>query len=250
MIGALWESIRFVLVFNPIPRQLFHTYIFLLSLLNHLLVTEKLERLKGRGYSIYDVKFDRRAQSCVPAQIWGKQENDYFKQFRCRSKFEFTIGCLCSNMNTTREVVFQALSKHLEADRKLYFNYNPIFALKYEDNENECLKPFLNPLKRVEIARQLQRCFSIWCMEYYSNCLINRLIIRQLKRCIKTREKKIKYCYVEFGPDHTNAFSFENTYISMRLGVSSTLLRWAFSSKTNRVENVLDGGSKRIHVVF
>ena len=120
MIGALWESIRFVLVFNPIPRQLFHTYIFLLSLLNHLLVTEKLERLKGRGYSIYDVKFDRRAQSCVPAQIWGKQENDYFKQFRCRSKFEFTIGCLCSNMNTTREVVFQALSKHLEADRKLY----------------------------------------------------------------------------------------------------------------------------------
>ena len=68
MIGALWESIRFVLVFNPIQRQLFQTYIFLLSLLNRLLVTEKLERLKGRGYSIYDAKFDR-------------QENEYFKQF-------------------------------------------------------------------------------------------------------------------------------------------------------------------------
>ena len=68
MIGALWESIRFVLVSNPIQRQLFQTYIFLLSLLNHLLVAEKLERLKGRGYSIYDAKFDR-------------QENEYFKQF-------------------------------------------------------------------------------------------------------------------------------------------------------------------------
>ena len=68
MIGALWESIRFVLVSNPIQRQLFQTYIFLLSLLNHLLVTEKLERLKGRGYSIYDAKFDR-------------QDNEYFKQF-------------------------------------------------------------------------------------------------------------------------------------------------------------------------
>ena len=50
-------------------QQLFQTYIFLLSLLNHLLVNEKLERLKGRGYSIYDAKFDRCAQSCVPAQI-------------------------------------------------------------------------------------------------------------------------------------------------------------------------------------
>ena len=68
MIGALWESIRFVLVFNPIQRQLFQTYTFLLSLLNRLLVTEKLERLKGRGYSIYDAKFDR-------------QEKEYFKQF-------------------------------------------------------------------------------------------------------------------------------------------------------------------------
>ena len=58
----------FLLVFNPIQRQLFQTYIFLLSLLNRLLVTEKLERLKGRGYSIYDAKFDR-------------QENEYFKQF-------------------------------------------------------------------------------------------------------------------------------------------------------------------------
>ena len=160
----------------------------------------------------------------------------------------FTIRCLCSNMNTTREVVFQALSKHLEADRKLYLQSH-ICAQIWRQREL-MFETILNPLKRVKIARQLQRCFSIWCMEYYSNCLINRLTIRQLKRCIKTREKKIKYCYVEFGPDHTNAFSFENSYISMRLGVSSTLLRWAFWSKTNRVENVLDGGSKRIYVVF
>ena len=55
--------------FQPNSETAFQTYIFLLSLLNHLLVTEKLERLKGRGYSIYDAKFDRRAQSCVPAQI-------------------------------------------------------------------------------------------------------------------------------------------------------------------------------------
>ena len=101
-----------MLVFNPIPRQLFHTYIFLLSLVNHLLVAEKLERLKSRAYSVYGAK------SSLPALIWRKQENEYFKQFR--SKFVFTIGCLCSNMNTTREVVFQARSKHLEADRQLY----------------------------------------------------------------------------------------------------------------------------------
>ena len=101
-------------------------------------------------------------------------------------------------MNTTREVVSQALSKHLEADRKLYLQ------------SHIC----------AQIWRQRELMFETISN---SNCLINRLTIRQLKRCIKTREKKIKYCYVEFGPDHTNAFSFENSYISMRLGVSSTL---------------------------
>ena len=54
--------------FQPNSETVFQTYIFLLSLLNHLLVTEKLERLKGRLNSIYDAKFDR-------------QENEYFKQF-------------------------------------------------------------------------------------------------------------------------------------------------------------------------
>ena len=34
------------------------------------------------------------------------------------------------------------------------------------------------------------------------------------------------------GPFHTNAFSFVNAYISMRLGLPFTLKHWAFSSKT------------------
>ena len=37
----------------------------------------------------------------------------------------------------------------------------------------------------------------------------------------------------------------ENPYISMRLGLTSTLIRWAFSSKTHRFENALESGSKR-----
>ena len=54
------------------------------------------------------------------------------------------------------------------------------------------------------------------------------------------------------GPVHTNAFSFENAYVSMRLCLSSTLIRCSFSSKTNRFENALENGStrKRIHIVL
>ena len=45
------------------------------------------------------------------------------------------------------------------------------------------------------------------------------------------------------APLHINAFSFETAYISMRLGLPSTLIRWAFSSKTYRFENALESGS-------
>ena len=40
-------------------------------------------------------------------------------------------------------------------------------------------------------------------------------------------------------------FSFKNADISIRLGLLSTLLRWAFSSETHRFENALESGSKR-----
>ena len=110
---------------NSETVSFFISTFFLLNLLNHSLGTEKLERLKGWGYSIYDVKFDRCTQSCVPAQIWRKQENEYFKQFQSRSRFVFTIRCLCSNMNATREVMFQALLKHFKAHRKLYLRTIP-----------------------------------------------------------------------------------------------------------------------------
>ena len=33
------------------------------------------------------------------------------------------------------------------------------------------------------------------------------------------------------GPVYTSAFSFETAYISMRLGLLSTLRRWTFSAK-------------------
>ena len=50
---------------------------------------------------------------------------------------------------------------------------------------------------------------------------------------------------------HTNAFSW-NTYISMRLGLLSTLIRWAFSSEAHQFENALESGSKRkrVHIVL
>ena len=40
-------------------------------------------------------------------------------------------------------------------------------------------------------------------------------------------------------------FSFENAYISMRLGLPSTPIRWEFSSQTHRFENALESESKR-----
>ena len=50
---------------------------------------------------------------------------------------------------------------------------------------------------------------------------------------------------------HTNAFSW-NAYISMRLGLLSTLIRWAFSSEAHQFENALESGSKRkrVHIVL
>ena len=54
------------------------------------------------------------------------------------------------------------------------------------------------------------------------------------------------------GPVHANAFSLENSYISMGLGLPSTPIRWAFSLKTHRFENALESGSKwkGIHIVL
>ena len=44
----------------------------------------------------------------------------------------------------------------------------------------------------------------------------------------------------------------ENAYISMRKGLPSILIPWAFSSKTHRFENALESGSKRklLHVLL
>lgn len=44
---------------------------------------------------------------------------------------------------------------------------------------------------------------------------------------------------------HTNEFSLENAYFSMRLSLPSTPTHWAFSSKTYLLENALENGTKR-----
>ena len=69
---------------------------------------------------------------------------------------------------------------------------------------------------------------------------------RQFPRDLNQLEKKI----ASLGPVHTNAISFENSYISMRLGLPSSQICWAFSSKTHRLENALKSGSKqkRLHI--
>ena len=110
------------------------------------------------------------------------------------------------------------------------------------------------------------------CMCFF----IELLILIHMKR-VRNGERKL------LGPVHTNAFSFENAstedkalsfilswtntlacenscfsalfaaetavfagkYISVRLSLSSTLIRRAFSSKTHRFENALGSGSKR-----
>ena len=48
----------------------------------------------------------------------------------------------------------------------------------------------------------------------------------------------------DWGPVDTNAFSFEYAYISLRLGLASTLTHWAFSSKTHRSKRI------GIHIVW
>ena len=50
---------------------------------------------------------------------------------------------------------------------------------------------------------------------------------------------------------HTNAFSW-NAYISMRLGLLSTLIRWVFSSEAHQLENALESRPKRkrVHIVL
>ena len=58
------------------------------------------------------------------------------------------------------------------------------------------------------------------------------------------------YCtgqYTVRGPVHTDAFSNENAYFSMRFRLSSTLRRWSFSSKTHTFQNAVQSGdiSKR-----
>ena len=46
---------------------------------------------------------------------------------------------------------------------------------------------------------------------------------------------------------YTWAFSFKNVCISTRLGLQSTLIRWAFSPKTHRFEIALESGSRKTH---
>ena len=58
------------------------------------------------------------------------------------------------------------------------------------------------------------------------------------KKCTKRRDARAKllFCLLN-GPVHVNAFTFENAYNSMPLDLPSTLIRWAFSSKTHRFVN-------------
>ena len=51
---------------------------------------------------------------------------------------------------------------------------------------------------------------------------------------------------------HLMRFRLNDTYISVRLGLLSTLIRLAFSSKTQRFEIALESGSKfkRVHIVL
>ena len=72
-------------------------------------------------------------------------------------------------------------------------------------------------------------------------------------RCIG--KKKLIYVqsvFTNLSLVHTNAFSSENAYISVRLGLLSTPVRWVFSMKTHRFENTLESGSKwkRIHILL
>ena len=60
-------------------------------------------------------------------------------------------------------------------------------------------------------------------------------------RCYLTCNKINEW---NLGPVHTSAFLFETAYISMLLGLLSTLRRWAFSAKPRQCENALESASK------
>ena len=58
--------------------------------------------------------------------------------------------------------------------------------------------------------------------------------------CIAFQSRKVPEMTVfDLGPVRTNAFSFENAYISMRLGLRSTPLRWGFWSKRIDLKTLL-----------
>lgn len=100
--------------------------------------------------------------------------------------------------------------------------------------------------------------FTISPLNIHINLLIGKLsnwvkvrtfffTYRQLATDLPVNEHSVAHWFKHptcVGPINTNVFSFQNIYIHMRLGLSSTLIRWAFTSTTHRFENTLDRGSK------
>lgn len=64
--------------------------------------------------------------------------------------------------------------------------------------------------------------------------------------------KQITNNVIKVRPRPHQSVFVENAYISMRLVLRSTLIRWASSSKTHRFSNALESGSKQklIHIVL
>ena len=104
------------------------------------------------------------------------------------------------------------------------------------------------------ISKAILRSFSLYCDYSYPFTSskvgespwrwIHRIPIqvqkkKRAKKCTKRRDARAEllFCLLN-GPVHVNAFSFENAYNSMPLDLPSTLIRWAFSSKTHRFVNV------------
>ena len=127
----------------------------------------------------------------------------------------------------------QASKRHLRNVRKVW-KLVPHIRYNYLSFPSWWLD--IDRIARVQVKISLGD--TSWCLSYHSINLINRcnpwgwpLFLPSVVILIK-------------GPVHINAFSFENAYISMRLGLLSTLIRCSFSSKTLLK---MDHGSKRMH---
>jgi len=117
-------------------------------------------------------------------------------------------------------------------------------------------------LREVPPKREFKEYYGIFRCGQFDKKILQVWLLNSDSKTIATLANYICKRFIKLTPDwlrkclvHTNSFSFENAYISMRSGLPSALIRWEFSesgSKWNRIHLVLvwtvENGKKRMKV--